>query len=61
MCLNVKKHTFPEPQITAHSCPDKIFDQILNCSDVLEYGPNLVQFHFTNDKIVKYVMKPKAH
>ena len=59
---------FAEPEITVHGCPDRMSDQIQNCSDVLKYGQTLLQciqirsqFHFTNDKIVKYVMKPKAH
>ena len=44
---------YTEPEITANGCPDKVFDQILNCSDVLKYGRTLLQcihFHFTSDK-----------
>ena len=46
-----------EPKITVHGYPDKMSDQILNCSDVMKYVwsdittmySNLVQFHFTNN------------
>ena len=54
-----------EPEITVHGCPDKMSDQILNCSDILKYGQTLLQciqiWLITNDKIVKYVMTLKAH
>ena len=42
-------------------------DQIQKCSDIWKYGQTLPQcmqilHHFiTNDKIVKYIMKPEAH
>ena len=42
-----------EPKITVYGFPDKVSDQILNCSDVLKYGRTLIQcihFHLINDK-----------
>ena len=54
-----------EPEITVHGYLDKMFDQILYCSDVLKYGQTLLQciqiWLNTNDKIVKYVVTLKAH
>ena len=34
-------YTQSEPEITVHGCPDKVSDQILNCSDILKYGQTL--------------------
>jgi len=36
---------------------DKMSDQILNCSDNLKDGQTLSAISFTNDKIVKYMLK----
>ena len=36
---------------------DKMSDQILKCSDNLKDGETLSAISFTNDKIVKYMLK----
>jgi len=46
------------PEITVHSCPHKVSDHILKCSDILKYGQALlqcmqIQFCF----ICKWLMK----
>ena len=41
-------NTIAEPEITFHGCPEKMSDQILNCSDILKYGRTLFHFKMTS-------------
>jgi len=36
-------HAPPEPEIMVQNCPDKVSEQILECSDILKDGQTLLQ------------------
>ena len=54
---------FSESEITVHGCPDIMSDQIQKYSDILTLLQFMQILHYfiTNDKIVKYILKPEAH